>query len=806
MSKTKKYKYFRKNRRGKNGKNSKHKTRRVQRGGEGDKKPASLHSHDSHPPLPTLPSGKSAAAAAAATPASLHSPGSHPPQPKPPSQQQAAATQAPNQPHAQQAAQQQPTQASNQPHTEQQPTHQPPDTGVGLNPPADMGSNKGPPADPLGASHGAIPDEHNTKAESVSAVAQQAVVPTGALPETYGNPNFNTSPYMGPMENGLGYPPQIAYQPSVVPADTVTKGTSTSIKPDPNPNSEEKNALWSIIANENNKKKEVPMSPDARTIYERFMTKLKAFTPGDEKSIRDDLRAQDVSKLAEINPMVNAAFEIEIKNAIFLHKIINDDLGLLTLELEKINQTIKQNINNEEKTEKLKIKKDSIKAEIAKVTSEMNALITVIDSIRTTMGAEGYVNPLAPVNYPSNGSASTGPTSEEKPGFISKVKGFFTGKNENENKYKKLDDESGDTNKKKGFVSKVKGFFTRKNKVAPEHTPETTPPETTPPGETPPEGTHAEVTQAKTPEQEYITQQDELFKKHGLTRRPGGLTRFTQGVAKKYNNAKKTLKRGFTDLKQKFSKDTTGENKRLLDDTEAQKKTWKEKFTFKNMKKSASEGVNSLRTNAKNLKDAVVKRITRKNKGSTEENTEENTRLLIPKGSDVEMQTVQSQQLEQPEAPKKPPPPRPTPSPESVSLKASEPSSDSKLSQQSMVDLSVQNKESDTFNLPTKITQPLAIRVPPSVSPRQRQQQQQQQLQLEARAVQTAQAAGGKTRKNRQYIHEIKENRTHLFNKEMQILNSIRNFKNGQHHGPNERGKNKPENIQKKFIKVIKRS
>jgi hypothetical protein len=65
-----------------------------------------------------------------------------------------------------------------------------------------------------------------------------------------------------------------------------------------------------------------------------------------------------------------------------------------------------------------------------------------------------------------------------------------------------------------------------------------------------------------------------------------------------------------------------------------------------------------------------------------------------------------------------------------------------------------------------------------------------------------------KTRKNRQYIHEIKENRTQLFNKEMEIINSIRNFKHGHHHGPgsNENGKNKPENIQKKFIKVIKRS
>ena len=75
--------------------------------------------------------------------------------------------------------------------------------------------------------------------------------------------------------------------------------------------------------------------------------------------------------------------------------------------------------------------------------------------------------------------------------------------------------------------------------------------------------------------------------------------------------------------------------------------------------------------------------------------------------------------------------------------------------------------------------------------------------------TQFAQAAGGNiTRKNRQYIHEIKDNRTHIFNKEMEIINSIRNFKHGHNHGhgPNEHGKNKPENIQKKFIKVIKRS
>jgi hypothetical protein len=58
------------------------------------------------------------------------------------------------------------------------------------------------------------------------------------------------------------------------------------------------------------------------------------------------------------------------------------------------------------------------------------------------------------------------------------------------------------------------------------------------------------------------------------------------------------------------------------------------------------------------------------------------------------------------------------------------------------------------------------------------------------------QAAGGnKTRKNRQYIREIKDNRAHLFNKEMEIINSIRNFKYGHIHEP-----------KKQFIRAVKRS
>jgi hypothetical protein len=60
-----------------------------------------------------------------------------------------------------------------------------------------------------------------------------------------------------------------------------------------------------------------------------------------------------------------------------------------------------------------------------------------------------------------------------------------------------------------------------------------------------------------------------------------------------------------------------------------------------------------------------------------------------------------------------------------------------------------------------------------------------------------SQIGGNKTRKNRQYVREIKDNRTHLFNKEMEIINSIRNFKHGRTDN---------DNTKKQFIKAVKRS
>jgi len=66
----------------------------------------------------------------------------------------------------------------------------------------------------------------------------------------------------------------------------------------------------------------------------------------------------------------------------------------------------------------------------------------------------------------------------------------------------------------------------------------------------------------------------------------------------------------------------------------------------------------------------------------------------------------------------------------------------------------------------------------------------------EATPAPISQGGGNKTRKNRQYIREIKDNRTHLFKKEMEIINSIRNFKHGRIDN---------DNTKKQFMKAVKR-
>ena len=830
MSKTKKYKYFRKNRRGKNGKNSKHKTRRVQRGGNGN---------ETHPT------------------ASLHLQGSHPPLPKPPSvPSEKLAAQPPNQLHAQQ----QPTQASNQPHTEQQPTHQPPDTGVGLNPLAHTGSNKGTSAEPLGASHGATPDAHNPKAAPVSAVAQQgqqaaesstppqpeAVVPTGASSgaATQTDGNYGRQP----MGNGLGYQPT-GYEPSAVSvsnANQVPSGSSVPNISDSKPrltsltpqelkdmSDEVKIAYLSrnaIARNEARQEPDERITLLANTIPAAILGRLASIgRESQENLVKEEVLVEFTKEFPRM--MKDSK---EVREAVeYYNKLLLEEIKEIYREIEATREITEENKNDISNLQSIvKSNIEFINQAVIEPSLLRHAFLTGSLAVAGSQYAPPDPSP------PSSKSDKKGIFS----GMGEKLRNFGKSISRKNKNYQKLEDESGDKNKEPGFFKRM--FSRKNNKVAPEPpagTPAETPEVTS--GETP------EVTQAvETPEAKRKRELDELYKTHGLTRSPGGLTRFTQGVAKKYNNAMGAVKKGFTDFKQKFS--TTSENERLLDydsnDSAAQKKTWKEKFTFKNMKESAREGVKSLRKTAKSVKDAAVNQLTRK-KNNVTSTSGENGRLLSNEGNKVE---IQKQEATEPIVPPPLPPPRPASSPESVSSQASKTSSDSKLSQRSTVDKSDPTDVND-FELPSKIsTQPppvsprqttspnyrdddvlknkkINVKIndimdnsplsntlpllpppllpPPNTNPRGRRERREQQ-QLEALAALAAQAAGGKTRKNRQYIHEIKENRTHLFNKEMQILNSIRNFKNGQHHGPNERGKNKPENIQKKFIKVIKRS
>jgi hypothetical protein len=74
-----------------------------------------------------------------------------------------------------------------------------------------------------------------------------------------------------------------------------------------------------------------------------------------------------------------------------------------------------------------------------------------------------------------------------------------------------------------------------------------------------------------------------------------------------------------------------------------------------------------------------------------------------------------------------------------------------------------------------------------------------------SRVPKKTQAGGNKTRKYGHYIHDIKQNRKELFNKEMEIINSIRKFKHGTHVKNATQNKNKYKNMKKRFITSVKK-
>jgi hypothetical protein len=234
----------------------------------------------------------------------------------------------------------------------------------------------------------------------------------------------------------------------------------------------------------------------------------------------------------------------------------------------------------------------------------------------------------------------------------------------------------------------------------------------------------------------------------GLKRGKGIVGRASDSVKNTLSSVKNTLssvKNPFNKTQKKTDPENTSESKPLLgdssrsndsNDSATQKKSWRE---------SASARVKTAKNALISTKDALLNRITRKNRGTQN-----------PEGSAIEMQEIKEDDSSQPTSsqtpPTRAPPPRPTSVPPSSPAVSPPPPP-----------------------RPTSFPPPAPTSVPP--------------------AEKFTQAGCNITRKNRQYIHEIKDNRTHLFNKEMEIINSIRNFKHGHIHEP-----------KKQFINVIKRS
>ena len=273
----------------------------------------------------------------------------------------------------------------------------------------------------------------------------------------------------------------------------------------------------------------------------------------------------------------------------------------------------------------------------------------------------------------------------------------------------------------------------------------------------------------------------------GLKRGKGIVGRASDSVKNTVMSLKKTLTTNpFNKTPKKTDPENTSESEPLLgdssrsndsNDSATQKKSWRE---------SASARLKTAKNALISTKDALLNRITRKNRGTQN-----------PEGSAIEMQEMKAnsnQPTSSANSSQTPPSPAevatpynpniaiPTRAPPPPPTRPSPPLS-----------AEVATPYNPNIAVPTRAPPPPPPTRPP-IAPRR------------YSSSQAVQAGGNITRKNRQYIHEIKDNRTHLFNKEMEIINSIRNFKHGHHHGHDERGKNKPENIQKKFIKVIKRS
>ena len=227
-------------------------------------------------------------------------------------------------------------------------------------------------------------------------------------------------------------------------------------------------------------------------------------------------------------------------------------------------------------------------------------------------------------------------------------------------------------------------------------------------------------------------------------------------------------------------KNTLKGNQKVLNEQNETPGNEKPSFTQR-VKKGVSNMGKTVKKAATSAKGAIM-RMTKKNNNKV--------------GPEIDMQEVPQNPGNNVSPP--PVPPRPESFPSSVSSSSSE----SALSQQSTVgnNGSPTSTYVKTISLPPKLQSVTRPDGPPNKSlpplpPLPSLKQPPPETPPDMIDLKDYQG-GGKTRKNQQYIHEVKQNRTHLFNKEMEIINSIRNFKHG--HIDN-------DNTKKQFMKAVKR-
>lgn len=526
---------------------------------------------------------------------------------------------------------------------------------------------------------------------------------------------------------------------STPPPDTVTTASHTGNDKKPTNESQSDAAIAKMQqdAIDLSKTKENPS-----VLFPTLLEKTEAyvvnkFTPGNSDVMTELNEIERLHKLSQINAVQNDG--------------IKEQIQYYTTENQKILIELNNpSINNDGKKKDLETQMNNNNIQIGHLQAALG------DNQRETLGAYNSDHTMMMSTGQGMGMNGNSVTRGTPPGTSQAI--------------------DGNTSKQPGFFkrmgNKISGSFTRK-KPTPEE-----------------EAKQKTIEEGR---QQHREEQKALDNANRLKRvKTGLIPTFTRGVKEKFSNAGQAVKTGvsymgqavktkFGNATQKFSKNNSkNDSEKLLSNSDRSDDT------------ANTEQKKSFRERLVNMKQSASARFTRKNRGT--ENPESEKTGLLSNDKKIEMQNIEPTPLpSQPTTPAAPgaAPPRPPPPPERPeelkraieTRKAaaapaetptpppvpSRPTSFSALSQQATVPPSFYNPTRPMVNI--KQTTP-----------------------TQSTDLITLGGGGNKTRKNQQYIHEIKDNRTHLFNKEMEILNSIRNFKNGHN-----------KDSKKQFMKAVKR-